>query len=82
MSGVAWSPGLASATPDIRGPVATLTVIVFSPQVTFLRPRSAMQHSRCPVLAECGESARQAASRDTYPVLERAGHAFGSTPAP
>ena len=34
-----------------------------------------------PVLAECGESARQAASEDTYHFLERAGQASGSAPA-
>jgi hypothetical protein len=34
-----------------------------------------------PVLAECGESARQAASKDSYPFLERAVRAFGSTRA-
>jgi hypothetical protein len=38
-----------------------------------------MRRVRRPVLAECGESARQATSKDSYPFLERAVRAFGST---
>lgn len=41
-----------------------------------------MRRVRHPVLAECGESARQAASKDSYSFLERAVRAFGSTRAP
>jgi len=41
-----------------------------------------MRRVRRPVLAECGESARQAASKESYPILERAVRAFGSTQAP
>jgi hypothetical protein len=57
-------------------------VVIFLTAGDLLRPRSLRPCGRCPVLAECGESARQAASEDTYPFLERAGQAFGSTPAP
>src|SRR5215472_16427931 len=38
-----------------------------------------MRRGRDLVLAECGESARQAASEDTYPLTERDGRSFGST---
>jgi hypothetical protein len=37
-----------------------------------------MRRFRRLVLAERGESARQAASKDSYPILERAVRAFGS----
>jgi len=48
---------------------------------SLLRPRSHVR-GRCLLLAECGESARQAASKDTYPLLERPRRAFGSPAAP
>jgi hypothetical protein len=41
-----------------------------------------MRRIRRPVLAERGESARQAASKDSYSFLARAVRAFGSPRAP
>jgi hypothetical protein len=46
------------------------------------RMRRPVRRIQRPVLAECRDSARQAASKDTHPLLERAGPAFGSTRAP
>ena len=37
-----------------------------------------MRRIRRPVLAECGESARQSASKDSYPFPERVVRTFGS----
>jgi hypothetical protein len=75
--GVACSPGLASATPGGGGPATITMLVVLLTAGSLLRMRRACAPGR--VLAECGESARQTTSKDSYPVLERAARAFGST---